>query len=167
MQRTSRSLKGRSILVEAKPQNARRAQKVRIGDVLVAEKVVSAEQLQLALEAQKRSGKRLGRVLVEQGIATEEQIAAALARQLNVPFVNLKFFNANAETVRRLPEGQARRFRALVLEDRKANFLVGMADPTDLFAYDEIARMLKREVEISLVPEAQLLQPIDRGYRRT
>jgi MSHA biogenesis protein MshE len=153
--------------MEAKPQSAGRAQKVRIGDVLVAEKIISAEQLQLALEAQKRSGKRLGRVLVEQGIATEEQIASALARQLNIPFVNLKLFNTNAETVRRLPEGQARRFRALVLEDRKASFFVGMADPTDLFAYDEIARMLKREVELAVVSEVALLQAIDRVYRRT
>jgi MSHA biogenesis protein MshE len=153
--------------MEAKPQNPRRAQKVRIGDVLVAEKVISAEQLQLALEAQKRSGKRLGRVLVEQGIATEDQIASALARQLGVAFVNLKLFNISAETVRRLPEGQARRFRALVLEERKANYLVGMADPTDLFAYDEIARLLKREVEIAVVAEAALLQTIDRVYRRT
>ena len=144
-----------------------RVAKIRIGDVLVAEKVISTEQLQLALEAQKRTGKKFGRVLVEQGFATEEQFAQALARQLSVPFINLKFFNTNVDLVRRLPEAQARRFRALLLEDRKTSYLVGMADPTDLFAFDELARLLKRDVDIAVVEESPLLQSIDRIYRRT
>ena len=145
----------------------RRVEKIRIGDVLVAEKVLSGEQLGLALEAQKRTGKKLGRVLVEQGYATEEQIAQALARQLSVPYINLKFFNTSAELVRRLPEAQARRFRSLVLEDRKSSYLVGMADPTDLFAFDELVRLLKRDVDIAVVAETPLVQNIDRLYRRT
>jgi len=143
------------------------ATKLRLGDVLVAQKLISREQLGLALDQQKRSGRRLGRVLVEQGFCSDEQIAEAVARQLGVSYVNLKFYNLNNEVVRRLPESQARRFRAVVLEDRRGAYLVGMADPSDLFASDELRRSLKREIEMAAVSEEQLLQSIDRIYRRT
>jgi MSHA biogenesis protein MshE len=143
------------------------ATKPRLGDVLVAQKLISREQLGLALEHQKRSGRRLGRVLVENGFCTDEQIAEAVARQIGAPYVNLKFYNLNNEVVRRLPESQARRFRAVVLEDRRTKYLVGMADPSDLFASDELQRSLKRDIEVAAVSEEQLLQTIDRIYRRT
>ena len=144
-----------------------RPEKIRLGDLLVSQKIVSQEQLKLALEQQKKSGRRLGRVLVEQGYASDEQICEAISRQLNVSYVNLKFYNFNNELVRRLPEAQARRFRAVVLDDKRSTYLVGMADPTDLFAFDEIARLLKRDIEAAVVSEAVLLQTVDRVYRRT
>ena len=144
-----------------------RPEKIRLGDLLIAQKIISQEQLKIALEQQKKSGRRLGRVLVEQGFTSDEQICEAISRQLNVPYVNLKFYNFNNDLVRRLPEAQARRFRAVVLEERKGAYLIGMADPTDLFAFDEIARLLRRDIEAAVVSEALLLQTIDRVYRRT
>src|SRR5262245_3268619 len=144
-----------------------RPARIRLGDVMVGQKLITPQQLAQALEQQKRSGRRLGRVLVENGLCSDEQIAEAVARQLGVPYVNLKFFNASAEVMRRLPEAQARRFRTVVLEDRRSKYLVGMADPSDLFASDELRRSLKREIETAAVSEELLLQTIDRVYRRT
>ena len=144
-----------------------RPEKIRLGDILVAQKVISQEQLKLTLDLQKKSGRRLGRVLIEQGFATDDQICEAVSRQLGIHYVNLKSYNFNPELVRRLPEALARRFRALVLEDRKSDLLIGMADPTDLFAFDEIARTLKRDLQAAVVNEAMLVQSIDRIYRRT
>jgi len=144
-----------------------RPEKIRLGDLLIAQKIISQEQLRLALEQQKKIGRRLGRVLIEQGAASDEQICEAMSRQLGVPYVNLKFYNFNNDLVRRLPEAQARRFRAVVLEEKRSGYLVGMADPTDLFAFDEIARLLKRDIEAAVVSEPLLLQTIDRIYRRT
>ncbi|TFW22397.1 GspE/PulE family protein [Duganella callida] len=144
-----------------------RPEKVRLGEILVQQKLLSEEQLGLALADQKRSGRKLGRVFVENGYVTEEQIAGALARQLSIPYLNLKFYNINPEIVRMLPETQARRFRALVLEDRHGAMLVGMSDPTDLFAYDEIARILKQNIELAVVNETEVVAAIDRIYRRT
>jgi len=144
-----------------------RPEKVRLGDLMVLQKIISNEQLQFALEQQKRSGRRLGRVLVDNGFVNEEQISEALAKQLNIPYINLKYYNINVDYIRLLPENQARRFRAIVLEPRHGQLLVGMADPTDLFAFDEITRFLKRDIDIAVVNEGQLLECIDRGYRRT
>ncbi|BBI98642.1 MSHA biogenesis protein MshE [Ferrigenium kumadai] len=144
-----------------------RPEKVRLGDLLVQQKLISLDQLKFALEQQKRSGRKLGRVLVDNAFVTEEQISEALAKQLNIPYINLKYYNLNLEQVRLLPENQARRFRAVVLEERNGMLLIGMADPTDLFAFDEISRIVKRDIDVAVVTEGQLLESIDRGYRRT
>ncbi len=142
-------------------------EKLRLGDVLLRQALVTPEQLQEALDHQRGSGKRLGRVLIDGGLVTEDQVAHALARQLRVPAVNLKSFPLKSETVRLLGESPARRHRALVLEDKGDYLLVAFADPLDLFAYDEVTRLLKRPVRIAVVPESQLPPALDRHYRRT
>ena len=144
-----------------------RPEKVRLGEILVQQKLLSEEQLQFSLGEQKRTGRKLGRVFIENGFVTEEQISGALAKQLNIPYINLKFYNISPDVVRQLPETQARRFRAIALEDRAGGLLIGMADPTDLFAYDEISRSVRKNIELAVVNEGELLQTIDRIYRRT
>ncbi len=144
-----------------------RPEKIRLGEILLQQKLLTNEQLKSALDEQKTSGRRLGRVVIDKGFATEEQISEALARQLNIPYVNLKFYDVRREVMLKLPESAARRFRALVLEDAGATYKVGMADPTDLTAYDEIVRILKRDIDIVAVMGSELLRTIDRIYRRT
>ncbi|MDP3700933.1 MAG: GspE/PulE family protein [Hylemonella sp.] len=155
----------------AKPAGPRppagRPEKLRLGDVLVQQRLISQEQLQQTLELQQQTGKKVGRLLIESGVITEELLADALARQLRVPFVNLKTYPFRGDVVKLLQESAARRFRALVLEDKGDSLLVAMADPLDLFAYDEITRLLKRSISIAAVPESQLALACDRLYRRT
>jgi MSHA biogenesis protein MshE len=145
----------------------KRPERIRLGDLLVQQKLISQEQLKAALEDQGRSGRKLGKVLIESGYLSEDQIGEALARQLGVPFINLKYYNFNSAVTRKLPEAQARRFRALLLEEQDDLVLVAMVDPTDLFAFDEISRLIRKEVNIAVVSETLLLQTIDRIYRRT
>ena len=144
-----------------------RPEKIRLGEILLQQKLLTEDKLKAALDEQKRSGRKLGRIFIDAGYVTEEQIGSALARQLQVPYINLKHFNIRPEIATRLPETLARRFRAIVLEDTGVFYRVGMADPTDLFAYDEINRVLKREIQLAVVGESLLLQTIDRVYRRT
>lgn len=144
-----------------------RPEKVRLGDLLLQQNVITQDQLSFALDQQKRNGRKLGRVLVDNLFVTEENISEALAHQLSIPYINLKNFHLNLATVRLLPESQARRFRAIVLEERNGTLLIGMADPTDLAAFDDIASIVKRNIDLAVVTEGQLLQGIDRGYRRT
>ena len=108
--------------------------KIRLGEILVQQDLISADDLSKALEEQKRTGRKLGRIFVDNGYVTETQISEALARQLKIPFVDLHQFNTKPELISKLPEAQARRFRCTVLEDKGNRYLVGMVDPTDLFA---------------------------------
>src|SRR3954447_12283072 len=110
-----------------------RPEKVRLGQILVQHKWLSEAQLQLALDEQKRNGRKLGRICIDNGFVTEEQVSSALAKQLNVPYVSLKFHPLDPDVLRLLPEAQARRFRAIAMEDRGGALLIGMSDPADLF----------------------------------
>lgn len=144
-----------------------RPEKLRLGDVLVQQRLISQEQLQQTLELQRQTGKKVGRLLIESGVITEEALANGLARQLHIPFVNLKTFPFRPDVLKLLPESAARRFRALVLEDKGDSLLMALADPLDLFAFDELTRLLKRNISIAAVPESQLTAAFDRFYRRT
>jgi MSHA biogenesis protein MshE len=144
-----------------------RPEKLRLGDVLVQQRLISQEQLQQTLDLQRTTGKKVGRLLIDNGILTEELLANGLARQLRIPFVNLKTFPFRADVVKLLPESAARRFKALVLEDKGDTLLVALGDPLDLFAFDELSRILKRNIAIAAVPESGLAPAFDRLYRRT
>jgi MSHA biogenesis protein MshE len=142
-------------------------QKVRLGDLLIQQGLLSDDQLKNALEQQKITGRKLGRVIVDSGFVSEEQIAQALARQLRIAYVELKSFTPNPQLIKLLPEAPARRFRAIVLEQLPdGRLLVGLSDPTDLQAYDEVTRLLKRDIDLAVVVETQLLALIDRVYHR-
>ena len=104
-----------------------RPEKVRLGEILVQQKLLTQEQLKLALDEQKRSGRKLGRVFIEQGYVTEEGISEALAKQLQIPYINLKYYNIKPEVTHKLAETQARRFRAILLEDNALAMKVGVA----------------------------------------
>ncbi len=142
--------------------------KIRLGDLLVENGLITDAQLKQALAAQKQSGHKLGRTLIEQGFVSEEKMLEVLSRQLQLPYINLKTYKFEPETVRIVPETFARRYRAIALkENTDGSVLIGMADPTDIFGYDEIAKLLKRNIQQAVVREADLLSTIDLVYRRS
>ncbi len=141
--------------------------KIRIGDLLVQNGVISEPQLMDALDRQKQTRQKLGNTLVTMGLVEEQKFLEFLSQQLNIPLVELAHYSFNQEDVLNLPETQARRFRALVLKEEPTHFLVGMSDPMDIFAYDELQRTLPKPIELAVVSESQLLQSMDLLYRKT
>jgi MSHA biogenesis protein MshE len=142
-------------------------QKIRLGDLLVQHRMISEKQLTEALAEQKKSGHKLGRVLVQLGHVDESDLLNFLGKQLDISYIDLKHYHFRPQTVRLLPETHARRYRAIVLAEKGEELTVGMADPTDIFAYDALSRMLKRPLDVVLVRESDLLRTIDIVYRRT
>jgi MSHA biogenesis protein MshE len=146
---------------------AEHKKRVRLGDLLLEKKLISEQQLKEALEEQRVSGRKLGRVLIDIGVVAEADLHSCLATYLNIPFVDLAHMSLDAKVVTKLPESHARRHRALVLKEDQRGYLVGMADPTDLHAFDELARLLGKPIRLALAKEATLLHTIDLIYRRT
>lgn len=144
-----------------------RQRKIRLGDLLVQAGLISETQLQLALQDQKRTGSKLGRTVVDLGFVDEVRLLTALSEQLKIPFIDLKHFKFDQALVQSLPEAMARRFRAIVLSREGGGLLVGMSDPLDLFALDEMDRILKVRVQPAVVREAELLATLETVYRRT
>ena len=117
-----------------------KAPKVRIGDLLVSKGLIVDEQLKQALNEQKRTGKKIGKVVIDLGFVTESQMLQTMANHFGYPFVDLARFRLNNELIKVLPETYARRFRAILLAEQPDGILVGMLDPLDLIAIDELQR---------------------------
>jgi len=141
--------------------------KIRLGDLLVEHQLISEDQLMAALDEQKNSGLKLGRLLVEKGYVKEEQVLELVSTQLNIPYINLKQYKYDNETIHLIPEMLSRRYRAIALhEERDGSLLVGMADATDIFAYDHLAKHLKRSIALAVVKESDIVDVIDLVYRK-
>ncbi|MCH6562991.1 MAG: type II/IV secretion system protein [Myxococcales bacterium] len=143
------------------------AKKIRIGELLVQNEIITTAQLEHALRVQRTRGRRLGRTLIDLGYVEEDELLSFLAQQLEIPFIDLRLPDLSRDAVLKLPETHARRFRALVVEDTGNDFLVGMIDPMDIFAVDELSRILGKPVRLGVVRETDLVATIDRLYRRT
>jgi len=141
--------------------------RIRLGEVLVQHKAITEEQLSTALAEQRRSGRKLGRVLADLGLMSESSLHDFLSKHLQVPFVDLKQARIDRDVVKLLPEPLARRYRAIVLLQDARGLLVGMADPSDLHAYDELQAKLKQPIRLALVGEADFLKTLDAVYRQT
>ncbi len=141
--------------------------KLKIGDMLVQAGHITSDQLQKALNEQREHGGKLGDILIEMKFIKEGVLVKTLSEQLKIPYIDLKQYDIKQEVIQKLPERIARRFRVILLENANGNYLVGMADPTDLVAYDELVRVLNGSIQIALVLENDLLRIFDLVYRRT
>ena len=140
----------------------------RLGDLLVEEGIISEQQVEQALAAQKKTGSKLGSTLIELGFLTEQQMLSFLSQQLLIPLIDLNRAQVDIDAVPILPEVHARRLRALVM-GRQGNVLrVVMSDPADLFAQESLLNQLADyQLEFAIAPEKQLVEAFDRYYRRT
>ncbi|WP_157369163.1 GspE/PulE family protein [Algicola sagamiensis] len=147
---------------------ARPRLKMRLGDLLVHEHIITQDQLMQALGSQKKSGRKLGATLIELGYIEEEELLKFLAQQLNIPYMDISQKRIAPEVAQLLPEVHARQHRALVIEDNGMEVTLGMSDPADLSALDTIAPLLSpKEIQLAVVKESQMLEAFDSLYRRT
>ncbi|WP_300176761.1 GspE/PulE family protein [uncultured Aliivibrio sp.] len=140
----------------------------RLGDLLVEENIVTEQQIEQALAAQKTTGRKLGASLIQLGFLSEKQMLTFLSQQLDVPLVDLSRVNIDATAVQLLPEVHARRLRALVVSQQGNTIRVAMSDPADLSAQEALFSQLQQyEIEMVIASERQLVDSFDRFYRRT
>jgi len=142
--------------------------KMRLGDLLVHEHIITNEQLMQALNSQKSTGRKLGDTLIELSYLSERQLLEFLAQQLNVPFLDISQHRIATESASLLSEVHARRLRALIIEDKGDSVVVGMSDPADLNAIDQLEQMLApKRLELAVVMDSQMFDAFDGLYRRT
>ncbi len=140
--------------------------RIRLGELLIQHHLLTKEQLASAIAKQNNHAGKLGDILIEMGYLDEELLLQFLAKQLQIPLVDLKTYPLNPDLIQQLPATDARRYRAILLTDNPT-LLVGMADPQDIYAFDELSRVLNRPFDIALVQELELLKTLDSIYRRT
>ncbi|MBE3994345.1 type II/IV secretion system protein [Vibrio parahaemolyticus] len=140
----------------------------RLGDLLVEEGIVSEDQIQQALSAQRSTGQKLGDALIDLGFITEKQMLEFLSQQLGLPLIDLGRDPVDADAVQILPEVHARRLRAMVVARNGDTLRVAMSDPADLFTQESLMNLLgEYNLEFIIASERQLISSFDRYYRRT
>ncbi len=139
--------------------------KIRLGESLLEEKLLTEEQLTMALNIQQHTSRKLGKILVEQGFISEEKISQTISKQLNIPFISLRNIPIDPAISHKLSEIQSRKFRGVVIKETPKYFTVAMSEPTDLMAYDEIENLLSKAIDVVCVTETDLLTFIDKAYK--
>src|SRR5262249_33211248 len=138
----------------------------RLGDLLVKEKIITPEQLEKALRAQKEAGStaRLGSTLVQLGFVSDEEVTNFLSRQYGVPAINLQYFEIDPSVVKLIPEETAKRYQILPLSRVGASLTIAMVDPTNVFAMDDIKFMTGFNIEPVVASPPAIAEAIDKAY---
>ena len=139
----------------------------RLGDLLVREKVITPEQLNQAMKAQKDApNSRLGSILVKLGFLTDEDVTNFLSRQYGVPAINLSFFEIDSAVVKLIPHDTAKRYQILPLSRVGASLTIAMVDPTNVFAMDDIKFMTGFNIEPVVASETAIMEGIEKAYNQ-
>jgi type IV pilus assembly protein PilB len=136
----------------------------RLGDLLVAEGLITSEQLRQALVDQKGKTDKLGTILVRLGFITEEQLIGFLSRQYGIPSITLSNLEIDAETLRLVPAHIAKKYEVVPVKRIGGTLTLAMADPTNVFALDDIAFMTNLQILPVVAPQAAIRRSLDKHY---
>jgi type IV pilus assembly protein PilB len=140
---------------------------VRLGELLTKASLISQDQLKEALKAQKETGGKLGETLIKLGFVSEEDITECLSQQFGVPSINLAHFEIDSTVIKLIPSEVARKYNILPVNKTGATITIAMADPTNVFAMDDIKFMTGYNVEPVVASELGIKAAIDNYYGST
>src|ERR1051325_766482 len=138
---------------------------VRLGELLTKASLITQDQLKEALRVQKEGGGgKLGETLIKLGFVSEEDITECLSQQFGVPSINLAHFEIDAGVIKLIPADVARKYNILPVNKTGATITIAMADPTNVFAMDDIKFMTGYNVEPVVASELGIKAAIDNYY---
>ena len=136
----------------------------RLGDLLVAEGLITDAQLRQALADQKGKTDKLGTILVGLGFITEEQLIGFLSRQYGIPSITLGNLDIDPETLRLVPAHIAKKYEVMPVKRIGGTLTLAMADPTNVFALDDVAFMTNLQILPVVAPQAAIRRALDKNY---
>lgn len=138
--------------------------KKMLGEMLIAEGIITRGQLERTLAEQKLHGGRLGVILRNLGYVTEEAIIKVLGKQMGIPHMSLDNVIVEPDIAKMIPETVARRYQAIPLYKKGNVITVAMVDPLNVFAIDDIRRITGSDIQTVVSTERDILKAIDRFY---
>lgn len=137
---------------------------ILIGQILIDEGVITAEQLEGGLAEQKKTGDFICTTLIGLGFASEEKIFDVLSRQLNIPHVRLKDKDIEPSIIQKVSAKFASHYKIIPLEFKDNNLIIALANPLDIRTLDDIRLLLGLEVKAVLASEIEILDAIRKYY---
>ena len=138
----------------------------RLGEILVRREVITQEQLQRALDFQRREGGLLGEILVKLGYVNEMDIVQALTVQYGFPYLPLEGYELNSEVVKLVPENVARQYRVIPLDVMGNILTVAMSNPLNEKAVEDIEMITKKKVQVFISTVTSVYEALNRLYRK-
>jgi len=135
-----------------------------IGQLLVATRAISQDQLDRALQEQHQSGALLGDLLVSMKFLTQESLAKALAQEARVPFLSLDGVSADPGAVSIVPETMARKGMFVPISRTATRLRVAQSNPFDVMLIDELGRAVDMPIEVVCAPKDAIARLIDKSY---
>jgi type IV pilus assembly protein PilB len=139
----------------------------KLGEILVRENLITSQQLRETLEYQRANGGRLGSNLVRLGYVSDDVVTAVLSRQYGVPSINLDLFQIEDNVIRLISEDVALKYSVLPISKLGATLTLAMADPTNVFAMDDIKFMTGLNVEPVIASETSIQLAVAKYYSGT
>ena len=136
----------------------------KLGEILVRENLITSQQLRDTLEYQRANGGRLGANLVKLGHVSDDVVTAVLSRQYGVPSINLDLFQIETDVIKLISEDVAVKYIILPISKVGATLTLAMADPTNVFAMDDIKFMTGLNVEPVIASETSIQLAIAKYY---
>lgn len=138
----------------------------RLGELLIRNNLLTAEQLAKALEEQKDSGGqlRLGTILVKNNIISEPELTSFLSKQYGVPSINLAEYEVDQAIIKVIPVETAQKYQIVPVNRAGSTLIIAMSDPSNIFAIDDIKFMTGYNVEVVIASEAAIKSAIDKYY---
>jgi type IV pilus assembly protein PilB len=136
----------------------------RIGELLLKESLISEEQLQKAVDEQKRGGGRLGFNLTKLGYISEKDLTVFLSKQYGIPTVELATQEIDPDIVKLIPEDVALKYQVIPVSRTGSTLVVAMADPSNIFAIDDIKFLTGYNVEPLVASDAAIKSAIEEYY---
>jgi type IV pilus assembly protein PilB len=136
----------------------------RLGDLLVADGLLTAEQLKKALAEQKGSPEKLGSVLIRLNFVNEDQLIGFLSRQYGVPSITLGQLDIDPDVLKLVPAPIARKYEVIPVRRMGNSLALAMADPTNVFALDDISFMTNLQVLPLVASQTAIKKAVDRNY---
>ena len=136
----------------------------RLGELLVREKLISPLQLQKAMETQRSAGGRLGHQLTKLGYLDENELTAFLSKQYGVPSINLQEFDIDAEVLKIIPKEVVIRHQVIPINKAGNTLIVAMADPSNIYAIDDIKFITNFRIDIVVASEQQIAEAIEKYF---
>ncbi|MDP7040164.1 MAG: type IV-A pilus assembly ATPase PilB [Myxococcota bacterium] len=139
----------------------------RLGELLLRENIITAEQLKRASEEQSKEGGRLGNWLIKLGMIDEKDLLNFLSRQYQVPSIDLDDFEIDQEVVNLLTEDVANKHLVIPVHRAGASLVAAMVDPSNIFAIDDIKFLTGYNVDVVVASEEQIRRAIEKYYQAT
>jgi len=133
-----------------------RGPKKPLGQILLEKDLINQEQLDEALKVQKNTTEQLGRILVDLGHATEQDVLRSHAEQLGIPFLDRDRISVDDDVAKAIPQSVVQRYNAIPIRRSGNRLTVAMADPTNVFALDDIRLITGYEIDPMLAPPTTL-----------